>query len=100
CKVKAIIHSDISASWRLCDISSRLYMSESLLKRKLKDEGLSFSKLILEERMMMAQRLLIYSNHTVGKVAGICGYDNASYFVSVFRGYFGVPPHQYLSRFS
>ncbi|KDV89063.1 araC family regulatory helix-turn-helix -containing domain protein [Escherichia coli 2-052-05_S4_C3] len=48
-------------------------MSESLLKRKLKDEGLSFSKLILEERMMMAQRLLIYSNHTVGKVAGICG---------------------------
>lgn len=100
CKVKAIIHSDISASWRLCDISSRLYMSESLLKRKLKDEGLSFSKLILEERMMMAQRLLIYSNHTVGKVAGICRYDNASYFVSVFRGYFCVPPHQYLSRFS
>ncbi|HHZ9912947.1 TPA: helix-turn-helix domain-containing protein, partial [Escherichia coli] len=44
--------------------------------------------------------LLIYSNHTVGKVAGICGYDNASYFVSVFRGYFGVPPRQYLSRFS
>ncbi len=38
------------------------------VKRKLKDEGLSFSKLILEERMMMAQRLLIYSNHTVGKV--------------------------------
>ncbi|HFE3651722.1 TPA: AraC family transcriptional regulator, partial [Escherichia coli] len=28
------------------------------------------------------------------------GYDNASYFVSVFRGYFGVPPRQYLSRFS
>ncbi|EOK0674248.1 AraC family transcriptional regulator, partial [Escherichia coli] len=27
-------------------------------------------------------------------------YDNASYFVSVFRGYFGVPPRQYLSRFS
>ena len=76
-----------------------LQYTENII-RKLKDEGLSFSKLILEERMMMAQRLLIYSNHTVGKVAGICGYDNASYFVSVFRGYFGVPPHQYLSRFS
>ncbi|MEW0882829.1 AraC family transcriptional regulator, partial [Escherichia coli] len=25
----------------------------------------------------------------------ICGYENTSYFVSVFRRYFGVPPHQY-----
>ncbi|WP_236410261.1 helix-turn-helix domain-containing protein, partial [Escherichia coli] len=54
----------------------------------------------LEIQGASLQRLLIYSNHTVGKVAGICGYDNASYFVSVFRRYFGVPPHQYLSRFS
>ncbi|HBC1468273.1 TPA: AraC family transcriptional regulator, partial [Escherichia coli] len=35
---------------------------------------------------------------SVGKVAEICGYENTSYFVSVFRRYFGVPPHQYSSR--
>lgn len=98
-KVKAIIHTDISAAWRLCDISSRLYLSESLLKRKLKHEGLSFSKLILEERMVMAERLLSYNLYSVGKVAEICGYENTSYFVSVFRRYFSVPPHQYSSRF-
>lgn len=91
-KVKAIIHSDISAAWRLCDISSRLCLSESLLKRKLKHEGLSFSKLILEERMVMAERLLSYNFYPVGKVAKICGYESASYFISVFRRYFGVPP--------
>ncbi|RJK50627.1 envelope protein [Escherichia coli] len=94
-----MIHTDISAAWRLCDISSRLYLSESLLKRKLKHEGLSFSKLILEERMVMAERLLSYNLYSVGKVAEICGYENTSYFVSVFRRYFGVPPHQYSSRF-
>ncbi|QJS57541.1 helix-turn-helix domain-containing protein [Escherichia coli] len=98
-KVKAIIHSDISAAWRLCDISSRLCLSESLLKRKLKHEGLSFSKLILEERMVMAERLLSYNFYPVGKVAKICGYESASYFISVFRRYFGVPPHEYSSRF-
>ncbi len=91
-KVKAIIHSDISAAWRLCDISSRLCLSESLLKRKLKHEGLSFSKLILEERMVMAERLLSYNFYPVGEVAKICGYESASYFISVFRRYFGVPP--------
>ena len=98
-KVKAIIHSDISAAWRLCDISSRLCLSESLLKRKLKHEGLSFSKLILEERMVMAERLLSYNFYPVGKVAKICCYESASYFISVFRRYFGVPPHEYSSRF-
>ncbi|CAM7914505.1 TPA: helix-turn-helix domain-containing protein [Escherichia coli] len=98
-KVKAIIHSDISAAWRLCDISSRLCLSESLLKRKLKHEGLSFSKLILEERMVMAERLLSYNFYPVGEVAKICGYESASYFISVFRRYFGVPPHEYSSRF-
>ncbi len=41
-KVKTIIHTDLSAPWRLKDISSRLYLSESLLKRKLKEEGVSF----------------------------------------------------------
>ncbi|EMK7669169.1 AraC family transcriptional regulator, partial [Escherichia coli] len=40
-----------------------------------------------------------YNFYPVGKVAKICGYESASYFISVFRRYFGVPPHEYSSRF-
>ncbi|HHO9847284.1 TPA: helix-turn-helix domain-containing protein [Escherichia coli] len=41
-KVRAIIQTDISASWTLGAIALQLHMSESLLKKKLKDEGLRF----------------------------------------------------------
>lgn len=97
-KVKAIIHTDIAACWRLRDISSRLYLSESLLKKKLKDEGVSFSKIILEERMVVAENLLNTHRYSICEVAGICGYENVSYFISVFRKYFGVTPNQYSSK--
>lgn len=97
-KVKAIIHTDISAPWRLKDISSRLYLSESLLKRKLREEGLSFSKIILAERMLMAEYLLSTRCYSISKVAEICGYVSVSYFVHVFRRYFGVSPGQYSQK--
>ncbi len=91
-KVKTIIHTDLSAPWRLKDISSRLYLSESLLKRKLKEEGVSFSKIILDERMQMAEYLLSTRCYPISKVAKVCGYASVSYFTYVFRRYFGVSP--------
>lgn len=94
-KVKTIIHTDLSAPWRLKDISSRLYLSESLLKRKLKEEGVSFSKIILDERMQMAEYLLSTRCYPISKVAKVSGYASVSYFTYVFRRYFGVSPSQY-----
>ncbi|EZD32397.1 transcriptional regulator, partial [Escherichia coli O111:NM str. K6890] len=44
-KVRAIIQTDISASWTLGAIALQLHMSESLLKTKLKNEGGMFSRL-------------------------------------------------------
>ncbi|HHG0326841.1 TPA: AraC family transcriptional regulator [Escherichia coli] len=99
-KVKTIIHTDLSAPWHLKDISSRLYLSESLLKRKLKEEGVSFSKILLDERMQMAEYLLSTRCYPISKVAKVCGYASVSYFTYVFRRYFGVSPSQYSQRSS
>lgn len=43
-KVRNIICSDLSRQWRLRDVCVCLYMSESLLKKKLKEEGWTFSE--------------------------------------------------------
>lgn len=51
-KVRNIICSDLSRQWKLRDVCARLYMSESLLKKKLKEEGRSFSGLLLDVRML------------------------------------------------
>ncbi len=87
-KVRAIIQTDISASWTLGAIALRLHMSESLLKIKLKNEGHMFSRLLLEERMRVAVNMLC-SRHGYGQaVAEKCGYSSWSYFISVFHRYY------------
>ena len=66
-------------------------------KKKLKDEGLRFSNLLLEERMRVAVNMLC-SRHGYGQaVAEKCGYSSRSYFISVFHRYYGFPPDRYVS---
>ncbi|KXM58776.1 transcriptional regulator [Escherichia coli] len=97
-KVRAIIQTDISASWTLGAIALQLHMSESLLKTKLKNEGGMFSRLLLEERMRVAVNMLC-SRYGYGQaVAEKCGYSSRSYFISVFHRYYGFPPDRYVSR--
>lgn len=93
-RLGVLFRTDISANWTLRDVSSRLCMSESLLKKRLKEEGTCFSELLLTERMRMAVMLL---NHScaINRIAAQCGYNNTSYFISVFRRYFGVTPAGY-----
>ncbi|EPE8097149.1 helix-turn-helix domain-containing protein, partial [Escherichia coli] len=65
-----------------------MYMSESLLKRKLQEEKVSFSQILLDIRMHNA-RQLISSKLSVNQIAIRCGYASTPYFISVFREYFG-----------
>lgn len=94
-RLGVLFHTDISANWTLRDVSSRLYISESLLKKRLKEEGTCFSELLLTERMRMAAMLLNQYSCAINRIAAQCGYNNASYFTSVFRRYFGVTPAGY-----
>lgn len=43
-------------------------------------------------RIEEAKRLLLTTNHSVSDVAGMVGYDNISYFSTVFRKYAGMSP--------
>lgn len=94
-RLGALFHTDIAANWTLRDVSSRLCMSESLLKKRLKEEGTCFSELLLTERMRMAAMLLHQYSCAINRIAVQCGYNNTSYFISVFRRYFGVTPEGY-----
>ena len=71
------------------DISNALYMSESLLKRKLREEKTSFSQILLDIRMHNA-RQLVFSKLSVNQISIRCGYASTAYFISVFRQYYGI----------
>ncbi|WP_218072558.1 helix-turn-helix domain-containing protein [Escherichia coli] len=96
-KVGYIICSSPSRAWKMKDISNALYMSESLLKRKLREEKTSFSQILLDIRMHNA-RQLIFSKLSVNQIAIRCGYASTAYFISVFRQYYGITPYQMVTN--
>lgn len=93
-KVRSILLSDVSRQWKLRDLADYLYMSESLIKKKLLSENTSFSKLLLDTRMSFAVKLL-KQNHPIKCVSEMCGFNSTSYFVCLFRQYYKCTPREY-----
>lgn len=46
-------------------------------------------------RMNLARELLINTNMRVYEIAAHCGYDNAAYFIKVFKGNTGCTPQEF-----
>ncbi len=94
-KIMGIIGGDLALPWHLKDIAERLYASESLIKKKLRDEGTSFSEILRNLRMESARKMIIENMYTVTIVAQKCGYNSTSYFISAFKDYYGMTPLHY-----
>ena len=80
----------------LPDVAAYFHISvpyASDLIRKI--TGSNFTALVLEERMRESEKLLKNSNVPVSKVALLSGYQEPSYFMKVFKKYFGCTPSQY-----
>ncbi len=45
-KVSSLISLDIERKWYLNDVARLMYLSDSLIKRRLRDEGTSFSEIL------------------------------------------------------
>jgi AraC-like DNA-binding protein len=80
-------------------ISKKIYLSKSTLKRKLKAEGTTFSTIFLLARMKKAARLLRTNNNSIRAIAEECGFNNPSYFSTVFRKIFNTTPKKYRELF-
>lgn len=88
---KYIVNMKLAHPWKLKDICDCLYISESLLKKKLKQEQTTFSQILLDARMQHAKNLIRVEG-SVNKIAEQCGYASTSYFIYAFRKHFGNSP--------
>ncbi|HID7804205.1 TPA: helix-turn-helix domain-containing protein [Proteus mirabilis] len=91
-KVKNIIISDLQHSWSLREISSKLFISESSLRKKLEAEKTNFMTLLTTVRMAHAMHLLATTNLTIGQISSLSGYKNTSYFIKKFKKYYKSSP--------
>ncbi|MBI1500094.1 AraC family transcriptional regulator [Escherichia coli] len=97
-KIISIVSINLEKRWQLKDIAGLIYVSESLVKKKLRDEGASFTGILRDLRMKMAEKLVISDAYTVNEIAKKCGYNSTSYFISTFKEFYGVTPSHYTGR--
>ena len=70
------------------------YLAE-IFKQKT---GKSMHAAILEEKMRIAGRLLIYTNYSVMEIASETGFSTRNHFCTAFKAHYGMTPLSYRER--
>ena len=77
------------------EVAARLRLSTRTLKRRLAEQGTTFSALLQQERQQRALHLLRASRLTMDEIADRLGYATASNFARSFRRWTGTTPAAY-----
>lgn len=59
----------------------------------------SFNHIMQQYKMEQAAKFLALNKININQVASLCGFSETSYFIKVFRRFYGVTPAEYRSRF-
>lgn len=85
-------HEDISIN----DIADEFHMSRTYVSRLLKlYSDHTFLTVLLNVRMEAARKMIIEDKYKMYEIAEKVGYNDFSYFIQVFRKYYGVTPNEY-----
>ena len=76
-------------------VASSLAMSPRLLQRKLKKEGVVYSKMFDECRKKIAIKLIYSKQHPMSEVAFMLGFSDQGNFSRAFKRWTGSNPYQY-----
>ena len=79
---------------RAVDIARGMDLSERTFARRLAAEGLTYSKLLAELRLDLANRYLADPGTTVSQVAWLLGYQEVSAFSRAYTRWTGRPPRE------
>ena len=94
--IKADIAANISRRDLTIDaVAARHNISPSYLRKLLEIDGVNFTDLVLEKRLLRARRLLSdprYADRRISDIALAAGFGDISYFNRAFRRRFGHAP--------
>lgn len=79
-------------------VAQVLNMSISSLQRRLREEGSSFQKILLEIRKQLAMEYLIEQKMSASNVAFLLGYQSTSQFFKAFKTWFDMTPMEYQNK--
>ena len=91
-RVAQLVSLDLAHPWQVGEVSSRLGVGQSSLRRLLAEEGSGFRKVLEEARLVAGLSLLQETFWPVNQVALAVGYQSHSRFSERFKQRFGVTP--------
>ncbi len=82
----------------LADTAKLLGVSGRTLRRRLQEEGLSYSELLAAARKEAAEVYIHEDKLTLADMAGLLGYGDQTAFMRAFKGWFGEAPGAYREK--
>lgn len=77
-------------------LSAHFKLSKTYINRLLKNySGKSFLEILLKCRMEKAEELIVGGKYKIYEIAEMVGYHDQSYFIRVFKKYYGMTPNVY-----
>lgn len=92
-RVEAYIQAHFRENINRDDVAAIAYITPNYLSKQFRNKkGMNLREYINQIRIGEAKRLLLTTNLSVSEVAGLSGYENISYFSTVFRKHTGMSP--------
>ncbi|MGG1553736.1 helix-turn-helix domain-containing protein [Paenibacillus ferrarius] len=94
--IKRHIAEDLSRE----DIANHVFLNPDYLTRIFKKEtGLAISDYLFQERLKLAQELLVKTEMPISTIASHVGYANFSHFSRMFKKHTDMNPNEYRQRY-
>lgn len=89
----------LNSNFSLTDVSGYVNRTTSYVCQIFKSNvGVSFNKYIKQRRLNYSLLLLNEKNFSISDIASMSGFNTVSYYISVFRQFYGVTPKQYMEN--
>lgn len=85
-----------NSSLCLTSVADHMCTSIYAISRTFKDiTGVGFKEYVTGKRLQRACQLLTSTDKTIWEIASLAGFENATYFTTVFKNEFGIPPSKF-----
>ena len=98
-RLREEIYKNPAFDWSIEYGANALFLSRFYFQKLYKQFfAVTFQTDLIRARISQAKKLLLYANHKIGEIAGLCGYKNVEHFTRQFTKQTGVTPRAYRNR--
>jgi len=99
-KVKKFVKEHFHENITKLEVANAVFLTPDYLGKIFKaKEGVTLKTYINQFRIQRAKELLVSTEETISNIAADVGFDNLSYFSTIFKKEVGMSPNQYKKKF-